>query len=323
MKTLLAFFAVALAVSACKPKGSQQESSSSRPASTQAATAAGRSLNNIDEHSALRMIEDYVSRGPKDTRPKPKSIWFSKDMIHNIVFLLHEEIKARLAQDPHATDLPDGFRIYFASDTAVLTYPLKTSVILVSTKDNGPCISVKACKSGRKHIDYYDHSLSADLFHMGDIAGQPCDGGSGCTGAALYRTCFCGDDLTCPSLPHNLTREFAEEMVQGFKRRAAGLLTSGEWFDLGLLEAIDEDTTKRHNGIRIYFARNPKSDDYESERDAFVISTTEYKSASGNTEDYFDCGIAATYRRKYLKKFPDKAFSPGKDKGELCPDNCN
>jgi hypothetical protein len=115
MKTHLILFALAITLSACKPKSAQQQKTIPKPAGTQAAAmvAPGRSLNNIDENTALKMIDDFANRRALDKKPDPGNVWFSRDMIHNIVTLLHQEIAEQIKTDPNGTDVIDGVRICY------------------------------------------------------------------------------------------------------------------------------------------------------------------------------------------------------------------
>ena len=291
-------------------------------------------LNGIDSATAKVMIMHFQNNKNRDTIPLTTSIWLSKEVIHDIVSLLHAEIATQIPLQGTGADITDktigitdGVRIYFASDTSVNTIPLKASIILVSTKDGGISSEPSAsCKSGKKHQDYYNHLANADLFKVSLTSSQICNGNNNCAGDSLYRTCYnCVDDPNCPVLPHNISRKSAEEMVHNFRKHSVN--TTSEWFDLSFWEALDADTV--YNGIHVYFGTYSKSSDqYKSLRDAFVITTTKYDRKTGTNADYFDCPVGASYRAVYNLKYAKKGISPpmmdpGQDNGELCPFNCN
>ncbi|HVS94361.1 MAG TPA: hypothetical protein VHE59_20125 [Mucilaginibacter sp.] len=290
------------------------------------------SLNGIDQQTASAMITHFAAHKDSDKNPLTVSVWLSKQMVHNMVLLLEAERSSQTPTQGTGIDtadktlgLTDGVRIYFASDPAINTYPLKTSIILVSTKDAGLSTEpVASCKSGRKHADYYPHASNAALFNSGSINGVVCNDNNTCNGAALYSTCYnCVPDLTCQSLlPHSVSRDQAEMMVHSFKHHPIN--TTSEWFDLALWEAIDADTV--HTGIRIYFGTNryDSVNTYTSKRDALVITTTKTDPATGANVDYFDCAISRTYQRLYGGRyFKGRWAGPPQDNGELCPNSCN
>jgi hypothetical protein len=287
------------------------------------------SLNGIDSATSIAMITHFQNNKNRDTVPVTTSVWFSREMIHDIVILLVAERKTQTARRGTGADsldttmdLTDGIRIYFASDPTVNTVPLKTSVILVSTKDCGISLdSPASCKSGKRHHDYYTHLPNADLFKVGSLSGQLCNGNNNCIGDSLYTTGVNYiDDPNCSVLPHNISRKLAEQMVHGFGNHPIN--TTSEWFDLFFWEALDENLI--YSGIRIYFSTHPKTpSQYTSLRDALVITTTKFDTETGTNVDYFDCPTSATYRAKYNSAHLGTSTSPGQDNGELCPFNCN
>jgi hypothetical protein len=295
-------------------------------------TITGKTLNGIDEVTAGKMMQHFEDLKGNDKAPLTETFWISKEMIHDIVTLLHSEIKQQKAQG--RKDTTDGVRIYFASDPTISSYPLSNTILLVSTKDNGKADTniIKGCRSGRRHLDYYDHVSSDDLFKLSNHEIK-CES-AGCPGDSLYPPATVSNPHTSShtrhttstcDLPHGIPREEAEEMVKYFLEPHI-INTSGEWFDLCFFETIDK--SPRPNGIRIYFARHANKDDDISKlyRDAFVITTTERDTLTGITKDYFDCDkISRIYEEAYNLKYTKShgLYSGPQDNGELCPYNCN
>ncbi|HVS94360.1 MAG TPA: hypothetical protein VHE59_20120 [Mucilaginibacter sp.] len=290
-------------------------------------TVYNMALNGVDEKTALLMIKHFNAIKANDKHPKSASIWFNKDILHGIVTLLKAE-RAYAISHPRrgATDkrigVTDGFRIYFACDSSANSYPLSTSILIVATKDSGK--SPIVCRSGRLHHDYYNHSISTGLFQLGNINGSICYGKGQCTGNKLYKLCIpCSDDPTCPSLPHGITTLTARKMVKRFIYHPHAINTESEWFDIGVLEAID--TNKLYDGFRIYFSTHlkDKKDTSDSLKDSFVIVPTKFNQAKGIDEDKFNCETAAWYLKFYRHEYPFAVTGPGQDNGELCPNSCN
>ncbi|AMR34269.1 hypothetical protein A0256_23855 [Mucilaginibacter sp. PAMC 26640] len=278
------------------------------------------SLNGIDRVNAYAMIDDFKSRGNGDASPTKMTFWFSKTMISNMIALLEAEIAEQQKLDPNREDVMDGVRIYFGSDPTSTGYPLKMSVILVSTIDNGLSTALSCRgKSGKQHFDWYEHDKNAPLFtSSGQILGAACEGSSNCGGALLYRKSGVSDRPGCLGIPHSIPRNIAEEMVEAFGKNPIN--TTGEWFDLLLFKSIVSDPDV--DGMRVYFARNLKSSEYESERDAFIITCTKFNNTKKISEDYFGCLPFQNYKQEFEKKYFVDFLTPALDKGELCPDNC-
>ena len=244
-----------------------------------------------------------------------------------MVTLLKKEKADQLAADPSRNDVTDGVRIYFASDPNVTGPQLSTSIMLVSTKDNGAsALPYAVCRSRRKHLDYYDHDPNDDLFKFTIGTGLICNGGITCGGNVLYQPCTsCGSITNCLQLPHNITPLQAHHMAQNFGK--APINTLSEWFDLDMFDAIN--STPGISGIRIYFGTNDVITTGPlkplSIRDAFVIAATTHNTSTGAEDDNLDCNIT----RKFLNMYNDKYHTdsshdiPGQDYGELCPNNCN
>jgi hypothetical protein len=138
------------------------------------------------------MINHFDSIKANDKSPTALSTWISKNEIHAIIELLDFEIKNEKPTQgtgDNARDdmigITDGIRIHFACDPNAINLQNTTSIILVSTKDNG-IYDDASCPSGKKHLDYFSHSSDAALFKMGDIKGLLCDGKSNCSGTLLY-----------------------------------------------------------------------------------------------------------------------------------------
>ena len=283
-----------------------------------------KTLNNVDAVTAGVMIEHFKDLEKDDKRPLPESVWLSKEVIHEMVTLLCAERDAQIKQlkSDKVKGITDGIRIYFGCDSSFHQPPLHNIILLVSTKDNGP--SVTACRSKKRHLDYYDHCASAPLFKLGSY-GEICNEGIKCAGDSLYiKTGRITDKSCIVSLPHRIRRDSAEMMVQGCKDHPFN--TYSEWFDLSFWKTIDEDKT--HSGIRIYFATHllVKTDITNSLRDALIITTTKYDQKTGTNIDYFNCDTYDQYIKNYQKQYPkvaDANFLPTQDNGELCPFNCN
>jgi hypothetical protein len=281
------------------------------------------SLNGISESYASAMMDHFAKMKAANKHPIATSIWLSKKEIHEIVTLLETEKGTGLPNTPGVTD---GFRIYFACDTFAKHYPLNTSIILVSTRDNGKSdLSTIECPSQRKHLDYYEHNSNAGLFKMGYISGEICYGKGNCVGAKLYHPGIYIDDPTCPpGRPHHIRTQLARHMVAKFENHVIN--TVSEWFGLGVLEEIDADA--KPSGIRIYFATHPlglsKKEKPFSNRDAFVIVPTKWNSKTKSDDDYFDCKTDSYFTKKImLLSLTAGGNGQGEDDGELCPTNCN
>ncbi|RKR80330.1 hypothetical protein BDD43_0427 [Mucilaginibacter gracilis] len=318
MKNLLFGLSVLLFAASC----GQNKGSTAFPGATAAeakmrpmlppASVKALSLNNIDKATALKMIDHFARYSAHDNKPSIVSYWISWDMLNAMVTMLDKELAAQTS-----TSKPgpiDGVRIYFAADPSVTTFPLKPTIILVSTKDSGDFSPQE-----RLHHDYYEHAANDALFSLNSIV-QP--GVAAAPGAKLYAVSGERDDVNCVPLPHNITRDKAEKMVMGFKNHAIN--TVSEWFDLNMFEVLAKDP--HHYGLRIYYATHPNTDTGIEGRDAFVITTTLYDAAARANVDVFDCSVISNVRKSYNKN--KKARSPlfpppGDDNGELCPYNCN
>ena len=279
-----------------------------------------KTLNGLDATDAAKKIQNFQDFTSLDRKPSVRSFWISKEMLHDIVLLLTSEKQQQIAEG--RADITDGIRIYVTSDgkATVSTHPINISIALVSTKDNGASSEeAQSCPTGRRHLDYYDHSVNALLYSLRSFE-QNCLNEAGCAGATLYNCPSCPGLPGCTSTPHDIPLPMAIQMVSNFHDHPIN--THGEWFDLGLFEILDKET--RHNGIRIYFSTYPKiSNKYLSERDAFIITTTEDPNNTGTNTDYYDCTTAAAYKKLYdSKKYAHSRTLP-QDNGELCPNNCN
>jgi hypothetical protein len=271
------------------------------------------SLNGLDSVTALKMIDNFNKIKSVDKTPLPASIWISSVELHDMIILLEAERDSDIAhRNPKDTDrlkgLTDGVRVYFACDTMATNPHNSTSIIITSTKDNGKSTSPDSvCLSGRRHLDYYTHSLNFDLFKIGDIEGEICNGGPACVGDSLYIPSKNPSDRV-DSKPYSLSRKKAEKMVQNFYNHPIN--TEGEWFNLSELVRIDQDP--KYDGIRFYFATNDKGSNPEfSGKDCFIITTTAYSKQIGAYVDYFNTSGGTN------------TIASPQDNGELCPTNCN
>jgi hypothetical protein len=268
-------------------------------------------------------------------KPVPTSVWFSKNMIHNMVTLLSTE-KAPGGQKA------DGVRIYFAYVNG------QNTILLVSTyaydHDNVP--------SKTKHQDYFDHDVDKDLFkNSGNIAGEVCHDYSPnnlCdNGAQLFQNCPtpCPVDANCNTGNlHYITRKYGQSMVWNFGTDT--IQTKSEWFDLDLFEQIDAEND--YDGVRIYFGKHSDSDLIFPNKDVFVIVTTKTGLVADTHIDNFNCKLGYKYFKKFKninellkyylpdsknksKKYLAKKLAElkiwmllnGQDNGELCPSHCD
>jgi hypothetical protein len=318
MKKLV--FGIFIAVIAVSCKGNKTSSQEEKAKALISSAMAYKTLNGIEATEAASRIQNFKDLALLDVKPTIQSFWIKKEMLHDIVLMLDAEKQEQIAEGK--PDVTDGIRIYFTSDgnATITTHPIKTSIALVSTKDNGKSgEDLSSCPSGRRHLDYYEHSANAILYTAITSFEQNCPGGPSCPGASLYNCTSCSGLPSCSATPHDIPLPIAIKMVADFHDHPIN--TNGEWFDLGLFEILDKET--RHNGIRIYFATNPQSS-YSalSQRDAFIITTTEDPNNTGINTDYYDCNTAIAYKELYQNKYSHPR-TPPQDNGELCPKNCN
>jgi len=295
-------------------------------------------LNGVDSTDASKMKNWFLTYHEQDKRPARETFWFSRTAISRMYDLLTAERALETSQyniGPGQKGFTDGIRIYFVSDTTVKKGCLNNSIILVSTKNDGP--APDSVPSKAYHLDYYAHSKKDILFsNLDSIRGQ-------CSprnilknkGQNLYNICI-GCDTTPPcdtNKPHYITQRKAHNMVSHFGQHP--IVTTSEWFDYDLIK--DLATDPEHDGLRIYFARHPvkfkgKADKYAS-KDAFIWVTTRPDKTDANAhDDYFDCKTTQEYFQKYIKRIGWNKVNPrggddggtpgGEDDGELCPSNC-
>jgi hypothetical protein len=287
-----------------------------------------KTLNGIDSIDAMRMKTNFKSNKGFDKKPAKESIWFPKKTIINMVSLLDEERKAEKL-DRCTKGVTDGIRIHFVNDGSYSHRKMNNSIILVSTKYYAP--NDKA-PSGANHIDYYKHAANAGLFSetKDDLRGRiskmnaidifnPKD---------LYNIynvffrVFPQKDTCIGS--HYLSRSQANKMVNQFGRNS--IKTTSEWFDLDVFRKIANET--KSDGLRIYFARHPKSfrkkDDPDKYKEAFVLVTTVPLIIGRDTfhKDNYIC-LAIEDNICRTKNIARVSEGGGDDKGELCPDACN
>ncbi|ASU35965.1 hypothetical protein [Mucilaginibacter xinganensis] len=252
-------------------------------------------LNGIDAVKAGMMIQHFKDFKGRDRSPMPTSVWFSIETINNIDTLLHAERKTQTE-----TDTTDGVRIYFVSDPSISTTQLKTSVLLVSTKNDD---SFKQPQS--RHRDYYNHQA---LFLNSGATGTISYGKT--PGALLYETsspCSLSDN-TCINYSKHYVN-CADSYVWVSKQGKDTVNTISEWFDLDFISFLNNGLHKNKlDGVRIYFAKGYKDPLYTNEKDVFVLVPT--INDNGTHKDYYKC-------LEDSKKWFDY------DKGELCPFNCN
>jgi len=284
-------------------------------------------LNGVEEKEACAMIEHFNKIKANDTHPLPTSVWFDKSTIDAIVNLLHKEQATDLKnQKPNAKDkqfgITDGIRIYFACDKSANQYPLQTTILLISTKDNGPSTD-PTCWSKRLHKNYFEHTI--DVQTLKDY--KVCHDGVKCGGDRLYKFCFpCLSDPFC-KLPgnHHMDKAKARWMVKSFEVHYHSINTKSEWFDLGVFENIS--TSARAKGMRFYFGTHLKNKkDSLRLRDALIVTPTEYNKRAKTDDDYFDCKETKTYWLDYFKHYHKYLYSyssQAQDNGELCPSNCD
>jgi len=276
------------------------------------------SLNFIDSATTIQMIQKFQSLHSQDLHPQVVSYWISKEMLHSMVSLLNAE-KAQGT----GTNLTDGLRIYFVYDLSSNFASLGTSLAFVSTKDNGVFSG-----NYRKHKDYYSHLSSAPLFSLGSYGRK--DLGYQVSGASLFQTCLnCMDNPNCSNSGHNLTYSTAQAMVHGFYGPSHSINTYSEWFDLGFLNYLDNETT--HDGIRIYFGTYPINNATNPGKDAFVITFT-VPSSTGYSVDSFNCLTSpqsssqvqsSSSTNSSTQTNSSTSGGSAQDNGEMCPTNCN
>jgi hypothetical protein len=286
-------------------------------------------LNGIDSARADTMKKNFLAYRGKDKRPIQQSVWFDSVTINRMVRLLNKEIKEQLTENPNRTDTTDGIRIYFGSNTPSKKGRLKTTILLVSTKNAGIDNTVP---SQAKHADYYTHPK--DILFSGNINSI-----NGLTlprqwfnirGENLYNIYISGTDVATCKDPHYISRGRAYKMVNQFGKDT--IKTISEWFDIKLFRAFAADIV--HDGIRVYFCKHPQNYkgaiDTDSTKEAFVLITTRYKKFLGKVyhNDYFDCTTTQQFffnnkRLSYWYKRHPLVSGGGDDNGEICPTHCN
>ena len=284
---LIVLTLVALAISCTKNQKQQQSPS---PAATLNVT-----LNGIDKATALKEIQYFGQQRFNDPKPANTTIWFDRAMVQQMVSLLQ-------------TEGADGIRIYFVSDPGATTVQSRNSIVLVSTHANGTNTAVP---SGMRHQDYYEHPAANALFSNLKAINGVLTYGNESSNALLYKTCTtCQPERADNSVNlHQLSRQTAEQMVQGFGKHP--ISTISEWFDVGLFQAFTKD--KNYDGLRIYFATKTAGS-VQPGSDAFVIIKTVPGPASNSHVDYF--GDSSASIRPY------EVSDEGQDNGEECPRNC-
>jgi len=316
----LFFIGILTLFSAALFQGCEQKSPDSRKAATPKKTPTFvckkptaisckncRTLNGVDQETAIKMMTAFCNFKDNDTKPLPTSVWFSKEIIHSIDSLLHAEIAVQLQAIPNRKDTTDGIRIYFACDTAPgNNYPLNTSILLVSTK-----YDLKPKTDQSSHRDYYDHDAKFLTAPFGKVSHD-----SNEAGARLYHTlylCLSKNPPCIVSPDHIITCKQAHNWVNNHvqNKNHIAINTLSEWFDLTFFDTLDHELykKKRPDGVRIYFAFRDHDADHPSldNRHVFVLMTT--KKAGKNHRDYFNCEV--------------ESYPWGGDNGELCPTYCN
>jgi hypothetical protein len=296
-----------------------------------------QSLNGYPEATAKTMIAPFLGNRIGSQAPEMASVWFDRNILLAMDALLDSEVAKRRT---------DGIRIYFA-----YTNTHQATIVIVSTQDTG-IPNQKSLENDNYHEDYYNHSSAATLYNNMQIPilGDVCYGSS-CDGAALYTPS--NDIDTCvytATNPHYLPKAQCAAMVLGFVAQKENVNSSGEWFDLKLIDAFAKEINDKPfiDGIRIYFGRYASDHEFYPNKDAFVIVPTETIPNSNPTisrQDYFDCYMANDYfltqknetrvrKLKHLKskkrhfklfhfEFKTNPAGGGQDNGELCPDNCD
>ncbi|WP_295667273.1 hypothetical protein [uncultured Mucilaginibacter sp.] len=263
-----------------------------KPSSKNDAKLSLITLNGFSKADSQTMVDDFNTSNRR--KPMLTSVWFSKEMIVNMVNLLMKE-KAWLDVD--------GVRIYYATNKQG-----KNTVLLVSTYNNG--IDPQTGKT--IHQDYFEHDVDDLLFTDGQtkysLNGEICNDNSCGGGARLYEIDKdYNEDRNCNrDATHYINMKYATEMVWNFGTSVIN--TSCEWFDIRMFK---DYLTTRFNGLRLYFGKRPNIDILYPGLDGFVIVTTEHWKEKGNEiqrRDYFDCD-------------GHKLFD-GADNGEQCHPTC-
>ena len=226
-KLVLLMLSISIIV-ACKSKtGSSSDDSVKKvtqPLKKQQNGNAGTkvTLNGIDSATASAMKKQFEIYEKNDKTPQPTSVWFSSSSLFSIDSLLHAEIAAEKKENPNRTDLTSGIRIYFACDPSTNSYPLNTSVFLVSTFD-----SLKYPAGKSPHRDYYTHNasfLSSPFGKPSHDVHEP--------GARLYHKLFIcplkSDGCIIPV--HFITCKQAHNWVNNFVKGNGPINTQSEWF---------------------------------------------------------------------------------------------
>lgn len=291
-----------------------------------------KSLNGIIDTVAKKMINNYETYIKSNKLIlKQQNVWFDKTTFKSMTDYI-DSINTANVNQPQKPKI-DGVRMYLGmSGNASSKFVFQ--VIMVATVYDGYC---DTCPSKGYHKDIY-FDASASLFQSKRIQGR-----------TMFRRKIFGqgerlytpdtdtsDDVVCPNTePHYITRKQAETWVANDTSKV-GMITNSEWFEIGLLDTLANDT--KHDGIRIYLAKHGPNDTDKYQKniknkDICIFETTE--SSWFTHRDYFDCNTTAGYFNKYLNKLKnsnspyDKILaegggtnSGGQDNGELCPDNC-
>ena len=278
-----------------------------------------KSLNNIDSSTAQAMIAKFNSLHSADKTPQVCSYWIPKATLHNIVSILNKE-----KQGKTGIGATDGIRIYFAYDLAANSGNLINRIILVATHDNGVFSG-----STRKHKDYYYHNASDPLFSMSNY-GSTFIGNStnSVPGALLFEVCSnCVDNPNCPPSSHSISRASAETMVHNFYQHPHPIQNYSEWFDLNLLNYLDNDLTS--SGIRIYIASSNTSSSWlipsSTISDRFILTETSIDPITKANTDNFSCSTTTAITSLATTASGTgngSSGTPPQDEGELCPQNC-
>lgn len=283
-----------------------------------------KSLNGIDSADVETFKQDFDSNILKKVIPRAKvSVWFSIDIIKQMRNLLFKEQAGRSSS---SLGVPDGFRLYFISQTSDKS---DLSIAVVSTKNAGP---YPTDMTQTWHKDYYYHDAIDPLyFPARNIMGEKIQGDNG-GGAGLFRHCQgnCPDN-SCVVSNHTISRFFGETLAGAFGNDVIN--TQSVWFDYGLLESIlSVKMKKTPDGVRIYYgnygsydskgvpidsARDSNGNFVKKDRDTFIITLTEKGGKSKQHMDIFDCNAI----EKTWVNFLD--VGGALNNGELCPSHCN
>jgi hypothetical protein len=287
-------------------------------------------LNGIKKADADKMFCHFLKFKGQDKSPVKKSIWFDSVTFHRIVVLLNKERGADPANGvPDRFGQTDGMRVYFISDTTISSGKLNNSIMLVSTKNNGPSTSVP---SKARHLSYYEHDAKDILFteNANTLKGITSTRYPHKWGENLYLFGIYKDDVSSCDEPDYTSRKRAYKMVNQFGNDT--IRTEGEWFSIKLLRLLDRS---QHDGIRIYFCRHPekngKTADTDVNKENFVLVSTQLHTHFGKSyhADVFNCKATHAFfmEKNNLEWYRHHKFygnsGGGDDNGELCPTHCN